>query len=269
MRRGYWSLHRYIFNSRDVAAYFKYFSVPSYLEVSYMQYIFNLGNGILAEPLTRNFEHFKNEVFRELYFLWANGFEGERSDISAMTADGQLALICDQECINLESYMKLICLHLIFSSNLPYINLNFTGMMFQLGIKCDIGVYEENVRKIMESLRLVACDSFGHSFDLGLGIPDELLRIALNAEFKACLVNRDFRASLKNEQLKWLADLKDKSLKVFGSIPARRKTAPTGRSTEIRPGAGSVSGAKYSDTAAQMPANIIQPKGAPSSGNRK
>ena len=262
-------MHRYIFNSRDVAAYFKYFSVPSYLEVSYMQYIFNLGNGILAEPLTRNFEHFKNEVFRELYFLWANGFEGERSDISAMTADGQLALICDQECINLESYMKLICLHLIFSSNLPYINLNFTGMMFQLGIKCDIGVYEENVRKIMESLRLVACDSFGHSFDLGLGIPDELLRIALNAEFKACLVNRDFRASLKNEQLKWLADLKDKSLKVFGSIPARRKTAPTGRSTEIRPGAGSVSGAKYSDTAAQMPANIIQPKGAPSSGNRK
>lgn len=262
-------MHRYIFNSRDVAAYFKYFSVPSYLEVSYMQYIFNLGNGILAEPLTRNFEHFKNEVFRELYFLWANGFEGERSDISAMTADGQLALICDQECINLESYMKLICLHLIFSSNLPYINLNFTGMMFQLGIKCDIGVYEENVRKIMESLRLVACDSFGHFFDLGLGIPDELLRIALNAEFKACLVNRDFRASLKNEQLKWLADLKDKSLKVFGSIPARRKTAPTGRSTEIRPGAGSVSGAKYSDTAAQMPANIIQPKGAPSSGNRK
>lgn len=262
-------MHRYIFNSRDVAAYFKYFSVPSYLEVSYMQYIFNLGNGILAEPLTRDFEHFKNEVFRELYFLWANGFEGERSDISAMTADGQLALICDQECLNLESYMKLICLHLIFSSNLPYINLNFTGMMLQLGIKCDIDVYEENVRKIMESLRLVACDSFGHAFDLGLGIPDELLRIALNEEFKSRLVNRDFRASLKNEQLKWLADLKDKSLKVFGSIPARRKTAPSGRSSENRPGAGSVSGAKYSDTAAQMPSNIIQPKGAPSSGNRK
>ena len=256
-------MHKYIFNSRDVAAYFKYFSVPSYLEVSYMQYIFNFGNKILAQPLTKDFEHFKNEVFRELYFLWAIGFEGERSDISAMTADGQLALICDQECLNLESYMKLICLHLIFSSNLPYINLNFTGMMYQLGIKCDVSLYEENVRKIMESLRLVAYDTFGHAFDLGLGVPDELLRISLNEEFKASLVNRDFRESLKNEQLKWLAELKEKSLKVFGSIPARRKPAG-GRNAS-----GSVTGAKYSDTAAQMPSNKVQPKGAPSSGNRK
>ena len=262
-------MHTYIFNSRDVAAYFKYFSVPSYLEVSYMQYIFNLGNKILAEPLTRDFEHFKNEVFRELYFLWANGFEGERSDISAMTADGQLALICDQECINLESYMKLICLHLIFSGNLPYINLNFTGMMFQLGLKCDIDVYEENVRKIMESLRLVAYDAFGHMFDLGLGVPDELLRVSLREEFKASLVNRNFRESLKNEQLSWLAELKDKSLKVFGSIPARRRTAASSKVSDTRQNPGSVSGAKYSDTAAQIPSGIVQPKGAPSKGNRK
>ena len=252
-----------------MAAYFKYFSVPSYLEVSYMQYIFNLGNRILAEPLTRDFEHFKNEVFRELYFLWANGFEGERSDISAMTADGQLALICDQECINLESYMKLICLHLIFSGNLPYINLNFTGMMLQLGLKCDVDVYEDNVRRIMESLRLVAYDSFGHSFDLALGVPDELLRISLNEDFKAGLVNRNFRDSLKNEQLSWLAELKDKSLKVFGSIPARRRTAANGRVSDTRQASGPVSGAKYSDTASQMPGNKVQPKGAPSSGNRK
>ncbi|MCR4776881.1 MAG: hypothetical protein K5869_10955 [Saccharofermentans sp.] len=262
-------MHTYIFNSRDVAAYFKYFSVPSYLEVSYMQYIFNLGNKILAEPLTRDFEHFKNEVFRELYFLWANGFEGERSDISAMTADGQLALICDQECINLESYMKLICLHLIFSGNLPYINLNFTGMMYQLGLKCDVNVYEENVRKIMESLRLVAYDSFGHLFDLALGVPDELLRVSLREEFKSGLVNRNFRESLKNEQLSWLAELKEKSLKVFGSIPARRRTAASSRSSDKRQNPGSVSGAKYSDTAAQMPSGIVQPKGAPSKGNRK
>lgn len=235
-----------------------------------MQYIFNLGNKILAEPLTRDFEHFKNEVFRELYFLWANGFEGERSDISAMTADGQLALICDQECINLESYMKLICLHLVFSGNLPYINLNFTGMILQLGLKCDSDVYEQNVRKIMESLRLVAYDSFGHAFDLELGVPDELLRISLNEEFKASLVNRNFRDNLKNEQLKWLSDLKEKSLKVFGTIPARRRTGTGSRTSESpRNGAGSVSGAKYSDTASQMPANKVQPKGAPSSGNRK
>ena len=262
-------MHTYIFNSRDVAAYFKYFSVPSYLEVSYMQYIFNLGNKILAEPLTRDFGHFKNEVYRELYFLWANGFEGERSDISAMVADGQLALVCDQECINLESYMKLICLHLIFSGNLPYINLNFTGMMYQLGLKCDVDIYEENVRKIMESLRLVAYDSFGHLFDLGLGVPDELLRVSLREDFKAGLVNRNFRESLKNEQLSWLAELKDKSLKVFGSIPARRRTAGNAKASDTWQNPGSVSGAKYSDTAAQLQSNIVQPKGAPSKGHRK
>ena len=126
------------------------------------------------------------------------------------------------------------------------------------------------VRKIMESLRLVAYDSFGHAFDLELGVPDELLRISLNEEFKASLVNRNFRDNLKNEQLKWLSDLKEKSLKVFGTIPARRRTGTGGRTSESpRNGAGSVSGAKYSDTASQMPANKVQPKGAPSSGNRK
>ena len=55
-------MRSYYFNARDVAAYFKYFSVPSYLEVSYMQYVFNLGKRVLAEPLTRDFEQFKREV---------------------------------------------------------------------------------------------------------------------------------------------------------------------------------------------------------------
>ena len=52
-------MHKYIFNARDIAAYIKYFSVPQYLEVSYMQYIFNLGPTVLAVPLTRDFESFK------------------------------------------------------------------------------------------------------------------------------------------------------------------------------------------------------------------
>ena len=82
-------LRKYIYNSRDVAAYFKYFSVPNYLEVSYMQYVFNLGTNVLAEPLTRDFEAFKKEVYRELYFLWATGFENEKADISKMTTEGE------------------------------------------------------------------------------------------------------------------------------------------------------------------------------------
>ena len=103
-------MNRYIYNARDIAAYFKYFGVPQYMEVSYMQYIFNIGTPVLATPLCRDFEKFKSEVYRELYYLWASGFEDEKSDVSCMTTGGELAKICDQECINLESYMKLIAL---------------------------------------------------------------------------------------------------------------------------------------------------------------
>ncbi len=248
-------MRKYIYNSRDVAAYFKYFSVPSYLEVSYMQYIFNFGNKVLAEPLTRDFESFKREVYRELYFLWANGFENEKADISKMTSDGQLSLICDQDCICLDSYMKLICLHLIFSSNLPYINLNFTGLTTQLGIKCSVELYEENCRKVCESLQLEVFDSFGKPFDLSLGIPDELLRVRLNQEFKQSLDSRDFKEMLRSEQMNWLKDLKDKSFKLFGSIPARKKTTKSRKS--------SVSTKNYRDQAYPVVNKSVQPKGTP------
>lgn len=251
-------MRKYIYNSRDVAAYFKYFSVPSYLEVSYMQYIFNLGNKVLAEPLTRDFEGFKKEVYRELYFLWANGFENEKADISKMTTEGEFTLICDQECICLESYMKLICLHLIFSSNLPYITLNFTGLMTQLGIKCGVELYEENCRKVCESLQLEVKDSFGKPFDLSLGIPDELLRVSLGTEFKQSLDTRNFKETLRNEQMNWLKDLKDKSFKLFGSIPQRKKTTKS-RSTGSKP-------KNYRDPAYPAVKNSAQPKGTPKPG---
>ena len=253
-------MRKYIYNSRDVAAYFKYFSVPSHLEVSYMQYIFNLGSNVLAEPLTRDFESFKRDVYRELYFLWANGFENEKSDVSKMTADGQLSLICDQECICLESYMKLICLHLIFSSNLPYITLNFTGLMTQLGIKCEVALYEENCKKICDSLQLEVSDTFGKPFDLSLGIPDELLRVRLSDEFKSSLDNRNFKEALRSEQMNWLKDLKDKSFKLFGSIPARKKT------TKSRASGSSSKNTSYREPAYPAAKKSVQPKGTPKSG---
>ena len=251
-------LRKYIYNSRDVAAYFKYFSVPSYLEVSYMQYVFNLGNKVLAEPLTRDFESFKKEVYRELYFLWANGFENEKADISKMTTEGEFTLICDQECICLESYMKLISLHLIFSSNLPYITLNFTGLMTQLGIKCGVEQYEENCRKVCESLQLEVKDSFGKPFDLTLGIPDELLRVSLCTEFKQTLDTRNFKETLRNEQMNWLKDLKDKSFKLFGSIPARKKNTKSHSS-----GSGSKN---YRNQGNSEVRKSAQPKGTPKPG---
>jgi len=254
------SLRKYIYNSRDVAAYFKYFSVPSYLEVSYMQYIFNIGNKVLAEPLTRDFDSFKTDVYRELYFLWANGFENERADISKMTSDGQLSLICDQECICLESYMKLICLHLIFSGSLPYINLNFTGLMTQLGIKCGIEQYEENCKRICDSLQLEVFDTFGKPFDLSIGIPDELLRVRLSSDFKSGLDCRNFKETLRSEQMNWLKDLKDKSFKLFGSRPARKKTAKSTASVSLG------NNRNHREPAYPAVENKVQPKGSPKSG---
>ena len=254
-------MRKYIYNSRDVAAYFKYFSVPSHLEVSYMQYVFNLGNKVLAEPLTRDFESFKREVYRELYFLWANGFENEKADISKMTSDGQLSLICDQECICLESYMKLICLHLIFSSNLPYITLNFTGLMTQLGIKCGVELYEENCKKICDALQLEVRDTFGKPFDLALGVPDELLRVSLSEDFKNGLDTRNFKETLRTEQMNWLKDLKDKSFKLFGSIPARKKV-----SKSRNPGSSSKN-RNYRDQGYSEAKKSAQPKGTPKSGS--
>ena len=257
-------MRSYYFNARDVAAYFKYFTVPSYLEVSYMQFIFNLGKRVLAEPLTRDFEQFKREVYRELYFLWSNGFDSEKSDISAMVTDGQVSLICDQDCINLESYMKLICLHLIFSGNLPYVNLNFAGLMLTLGIKCDEAKYEENVAMVMEPLRLYVLDCFGKPFDLKQGVPDELLRVYLDKDFKDSLSNRDFRESLRVQQMAWVKDLKEKSFKLFGTIPSRKKAAPSQRKSSSKRSVG-----YRPNETGRAHDGKNQPKGTPKAGKNK
>ena len=190
-----------------------------------MQYIFNLGPTVLAVPLTRDFEEFKKNVYRELYFLWANGFEDEKSDISYMIEKGQLTLICDQECINLESYMKLITLHLIFTRSLPYANLNFNGLPLQLGIKCDFATYEKNVVMITEALQLNVKDRFGNPFDLNKGVPDELLRLSLNDDLKKMLnESADFKLALREAEKAHMKELRENSLKVFDKENGKRRS---------------------------------------------
>ena len=219
---------KYIYNARDIAAYIKYFSVPQYMEVSYMQYIFNIGTPVMAAPLCKDFEKFKNEVYRELYNLWACGFEDERSDVAYITANGSRAIICDQECINLESYMKLITLHLIFTRSLPYVNLNFAGMPLSLGIDCDYALFEQNVVKCIDALNLVSKDKFGKPFDLSIGVPDELLQISLTDEFKMILKGGDFRESLRKEQKDKMSELKEMSMKIFGTRPFSKRKDKSG-----------------------------------------
>ena len=252
-------MRRYIFNARDIAAYIKYFSVPPHLEVSYMQYVFNLGDRVLAKPLASDFEKFKMEVYRELYSLWANGFENDKSDISDIPLPGQIPFVCDPECMALETYMKLICLHLIYTRNLPYVNLNFAGLALMLHIRCSEEVFHDNIKRVIESLSLTSYDKFGKPFSLEEGIPDELLRVSLTDDFKKILAlnNVDFKDSLRKEQNAWLEDLKKKSLEVFGKIPqGKRKRASSTQSSRKKSAKGGKSDTARSDSK-------LQPKGAP------
>lgn len=226
-----------------------------------MQYIFNIGAPVMAAPLCKDFDKFKNEVYRELYYLWACGFEDERSDIANMTIGGDRAIICDQDCINLESYMKLIALHLIFTRNLPYVNLNFAGMPLSLGIECDFDVFEANVVKCIEALSLESKDRFGKPFDLNKGVPDELLQISLTGDFKQTMLkDSDFRESLRKEQKARMSEYKRSSLKVFGSITNVKKQ---GSSQVERRSRSPITGRSLGERANRSTTSKNQPKGIP------
>ncbi len=199
----------YLYNSRDIAAYFKWAGVSSHQEKEYLHYIFMIGADILAKPLTREYEAFETAVYRDLYYLWSEGFENEFSDIATIAPKGAVSLICDQEFICLESYMKLLALHLIFSRNLPYVHVNFNGLMLPLGLKGDFSDYERNVAIACETLHLVTRDVFGKPFDLHLGIPDEVLCLSLEQSFRQSLsAHEDFRKRFIKHAASRLAELK-------------------------------------------------------------
>ncbi len=256
-------MNKYIFNARDIAAYFKWFSVPSHLEVTYMQYFFSMGTDVIATPLTRDFELFKKEVYRELYYLWANGFEDDKSDISCIPPKDALAVICDQECINLESYMKLITLHLIFSRYLPYVKINFMGLPLSLGIRCDFSVYEKNVLKAINTLNLTSSDAFGKPFNLEMGVPDELLLIGLDKEFKKKINGEnDFRMVLRRSEKAMMDELREKSFAIEKKLQSDKETKGVlGRFFSKDESHGQAKNGVTLEKAVQT--RKIEPKGAP------
>ena len=65
----------YLYNSRDIAAYFKWAGVSSHQEKEYLNYIFQIGKDILAKPLTKDYDVFEKAVYRDLYYLWSVGYE--------------------------------------------------------------------------------------------------------------------------------------------------------------------------------------------------
>ncbi|MBO4927525.1 MAG: hypothetical protein J5379_04665 [Clostridiales bacterium] len=205
----------YLYNARDIAAYFKWAGVSSHQEKEYLHYIFQIGRDILAKPLTYDYDEFEKAVYRDLYYLWSEGFENEYSDIATIAPKGAVSLICDQEFITLESYMKLLALHLIFSRNLPYVHVNFTGLMLPLGLKGDFVDYERNVVIACETLHLVTQDVFSQPFDLHLGIPDEMLCLCLEPEFRKSLASHDdFRKRFIKQAASRLQELKKTSAEI-------------------------------------------------------
>lgn len=202
----------YLYNARDIAAYFKWAGVSSHQEEEYLRYIFQIGGDILAKPLTRNYEDLAQAVYRELYYLWSEGYENEYSDIATIAPKGAVSLICDQEFINLESYMKLLSLHLIFTRNLPYVHVNFSGLMLPLGLKGDFLDFEKNVVTACETLHLTTKDVFSQPFDLHLGIPDEMLCLCLEPEFRKSLSEHDdFRKRFIKQAATRLQEMKKTS----------------------------------------------------------
>jgi hypothetical protein len=233
----------YLFNARDIAAYFKWSGVPGFLEKNYLEFLFEHKKQLLARPMTTDFETFEREVFREMYFLWSIGFVNEFSDVSLIAPDGAFTLFCDQQFIGLESYMKLISLHLILSANLPYVRINFVGLPLLLGISGDYDEFEKNVYLSFEALRLHARDIFGKDFDISVGIPNELLCVSLRKDLKDAIFgeNGSGRRAVLDDSVQ-MSILRDKSLKEetireqSRKKEEEKKTKRAGRESTSKPG---------------------------------
>ena len=210
MERTTMTFYRY--NALDAAAYFKWSGITSEMERTYLDLLFQMREQILARPLAKDFETFANAVFREMYHLWARGFENEFSDVNFIAGDGSVALFCEQEFLALESYMKLLSLHLILAENLPYIRINFVGLPLVLGIEGDFDAYEKNVAVAAEMLSLSAKDDRGTDFNLSLGIPNIFLCLSLKDDFRKKLFGAGgYRVKRNNDYQEKMRVLREKS----------------------------------------------------------
>ena len=202
----------YRYNALDIAAYIKWTSIPADTERTYLDLLFQMREHILARPLAKDFESFVMAVFREMYHVWARGFENEFSDVNLIAPEGSVALFCDQEFLGLESYMKLLSLHLILTENLPYVRINFAGLPLLIGIEGEFSDFEKNLAEAAKMLRLATKDDRGNVFYLSQGIPNEPLCLGLQSEFRAELFGAGgYRVKRNNDYQEKMRVLREKS----------------------------------------------------------
>jgi hypothetical protein len=202
----------YLYNALDIAAYFKWTTLPSETERAYMERIFDLRDSLLALPLAKEMSIFSQAVYREMYHLWARGFENEFSDVSRIATPGAISIFCEQKYLALESYMKLISLHLILSNNLPYIRINFSGLPLLTGVEGDFRDFESNVALAAEALRLSIADIQGREIDPSEGLPTDTSRIRLSDDFRKELFGcKRYREQTNNHYLEKMQLLQEAS----------------------------------------------------------
>ena len=202
----------YRYNALDIAAYIKWTSIPAETERTYLDLLFQMREQILARPLAKDFESFAMAVFREMYHVWARGFENEFSDVNLIAPEGSVALFCDQEFLSLESYMKLLSLHLILTENLPYVRINFVGLPLLIGAEGEFSSFEKNLAEAARMLRLATKDDKGHEFNLSQGVPNEPLCLGLQSEFRTELFGAGgYRVKRSNDYQEKMRVLREKS----------------------------------------------------------
>ena len=172
------------YSALDVAAYFKWSSLPHEAEPAYLEFLYQLRYDILARPLTETLDSFKQAVFREMYHVWSRGFENEFSDVNRIAPEGMVALFCDPHFITLESYMKLLSMHLLVSANLPFIRVHLMGFPMLLGIDGTWEEYDTNLAKAAKALDLTLLNEDDKPIRSSTQAPLQPIHIALRTGYR-------------------------------------------------------------------------------------
>lgn len=225
----------YRYNALDIAAYFKWTSMPPETERIYLDLLFQMREKILARPLANDFESFERAVFREMYHVWARGFENEFSDVNRIAPEDAVSLFCDPDFLALESYLKLISLHLMLAENLPYVRIQFAGLPLLIGIDGEFNEFEKNLASAVHVLRLSARDDRGNDYDLSLGVPNKPLCIGLRSDFrKEIFGDVGYRINRNSDSQEKMRLLREKSTREQEALDLLKVTADGKRQTTRR-----------------------------------
>lgn len=221
-------MKNYRYNALDIAAYLKWSSIPVSGEEACLTLLYEMRDALLARPLAKDYSEFSREVFRQMYHLWSRGFENEFSDVNLIAEEESVALLCDQDFLALENYLKLLALHLIVVDSLPYIRINFSGLPLLIGVEGDYSNYDKNLAKALTALHLTASDYRNEPYNFAAGIPDAPLKLALEPKFRIRIFgSKGYRTSKLSDAKEKMRQLQEESRLRQGSdeqrLPGRRR----------------------------------------------